>query len=256
MIATAHPLHATTLARKAVDDGYDVVVAIGGDGTMNEVATALVGTTATLGLIPCGSGNGLGRHLGIFGSKSNPWDCLIKGRTRVIDAGEIDGRLFFNASGMGFEALIADKFSRLSKRGFWGYLSTSAYAYRHYAAETYSIRTNSGQVKKSAFTLAVTNCDQYGNNAYISPGAKVDDGELDLTSIPPLGLFRSMPLVTQLFTARLDRNPSVYRARSSTFEIERERSGLIHTDGEPWQAGTTVSVKVHPKCLSILVPPN
>ncbi len=256
VVATERPLHATELARAAVAEGCDVVVAIGGDGTMNEVATALVDTPATLGLIPCGSGNGLGRHLGIYGSKQKPWDCLLDGKIRVIDAGEIDGRLFFSVAGMGFEAVIADEFSRLTKRGFWSYLKTGMLAYRHYSPESYTIRTKAGTHTIAPFTLAVTNCDQYGNNAYVSPGAMVDDGELDLTAMPSVGLMRSIPLLAQLFTNRLDQNTSVHRQRSKVFEIDRKQSGLIHTDGEPWQAGANLTVKVRPGCLRVMVPAN
>lgn len=252
--STERPLHATELARRAVDEGCDVVVAIGGDGTMNEVATALVDTPASLGLIPCGSGNGLGRNLGVFGHRRHPWQCLLNGRTRTIDAGEIDGRLFFTVAGLGFEAVIADQFARMTKRGFFRYLTTSAAAFRHHQAEACLVRVDGQELAVNPFTLAITNCDQYGNNAYIAPGAKVDDGLLDLTAVPALGLLGSLPMLAQLFTGRLDRNPSVQRARSAAFTIERAGPGLIHTDGEPWAAGKILEVKVRPACLRVIVP--
>lgn len=256
LVPTERSKHATELARRAVDEGCDVVVAIGGDGTMNEVASALVHTPAALGLIACGSGNGLARHLGIFGSPRHMFDTLLTGRPRVIDSGVIDGHPFFNAAGLGFEAVIADKFTNLRKRGFLRYLTVSTSSFWRYRPTACAIDTGQHTLRTPVFTLAIANCDQYGNNAYIAPGAKVDDGLLDLTAVPPVGFFNALPLVAQLFTKRLDRNARVPRFRSASFTLERDQPGLIHTDGEPYQAGTHLEVAVRPQSLRVIVPAN
>ncbi len=254
LVPTERPRHATELARRAVDEGCDIIVAIGGDGTMNEVATALVHTPATLGLIACGSGNGLARHLGVFGSPRHMFGTLLTGRPRVIDSGLIDGHPFFNAAGLGFEAVIAEKFATLKQRGFLRYLTVSVSTFRHYRSEPCTIRAADQTLRTPVFTLAVANCDQYGNNAYIAPGARVDDGLLDLTAVPPVGVFNAIPLVAQLFTKRLDRNARVPRFRAAAFTLERATPGLIHTDGEPHQAGTAIAVTTRPQSLRVLVP--
>lgn len=254
LVPTERPKHATELARRAVDEGCDVVVAIGGDGTMNEVASALVHTPTALGLIACGSGNGLARHLGIFGSPQHMFGNLLTGRARVIDSGLIDGHPFFNAAGLGFEAVISDKFAQLRRRGFLRYLSVSTATFWRYQSATCTIHV-AGQIHRTpVFTLAVANCDQYGNNAYIAPGAKVDDGLLDLTAVPPVGFFNAVPLVVQLFTRRLDRNARVPRFRATAFTLEREQPGLIHTDGEPHAAGRRIDVTVRPQSLRVIAP--
>lgn len=254
LVPTERPKHATELARRAVDEGCTTVVAIGGDGTMNEVATALVDSPAALGLIACGSGNGLARHLGIFGSPRHMFATLLTGRPRVIDSGVIAGHPFFNAAGLGFEAVISDKFAQLRRRGFLRYLSVSTTTFWRYQPDACTIICADRTLRTPVFTLAVANCDQYGNNAYIAPGAKVDDGLLDLTVVPPVGFFNALPLVAQLFTRRLDRNPRVPRFRSGAFTLERDQPGLIHTDGEPHQTGTRIEVAVRPQSLRVIVP--
>jgi diacylglycerol kinase (ATP) len=129
---TQHARHACTLAGQAVADGCTTIVAVGGDGTMNEVASALLDTSATLGLVPCGSGDGLGRHLHIHGSPARALAILETGHVRTIDSGAVNGHTFFCAAGIGFEAEIAHRFNRLQRRGFLRYLTTSASGYFAY----------------------------------------------------------------------------------------------------------------------------
>jgi YegS/Rv2252/BmrU family lipid kinase len=256
VVSTEHPRHATDLARRAVDEGCELVVAIGGDGTMNEVATALVGTSAIFGLIPCGSGNGLGRHLGIPGPGRGAFRTLLDGRPLEIDTGVINSDPFFCAAGVGFEALIASRFSTLTNRGFSGYLRTGAQAWRSYRPEIYRIHHLDVTVEVEAFTLAFANSAQYGNNAYIAPGASVRDGLIDLTAIPRVNLFNAIPLLWRLFHGSLDRVPSVTRLRGGPFVIERAKPGWVHTDGEPRAEASRLEVTVRPKSLRIMVPPG
>ncbi|MEO6244018.1 MAG: diacylglycerol kinase family protein, partial [Opitutaceae bacterium] len=130
VLLTERARHASDLARRALDDGCELVVAVGGDGTMNEIAAVVSGTTATLGLVPCGSGDGLGRHLRIHGSVARALEILDHGRPRLIDTGIADGHPFFTAAGLGFEAEIAHRFNRLERRGFLRYLTTGAAVWR------------------------------------------------------------------------------------------------------------------------------
>jgi diacylglycerol kinase family enzyme len=256
VVSTEYPRHATELARRAVDEGCGLVVAIGGDGTMNEVATALVGTPVAFGLIPCGSGNGLGRHLGIPGPGRGAFRTLLEGRSIAIDSGVINSDPFFCAAGVGFEALIASRFSTLANRGFSGYLRTSTLAWRGYRAETYRIHQDATTVTVEAFTVAFANSAQYGNNAYIAPGASVRDGMVDLTAIPRVGPLNALPLLWRLFHGSLDRVPSVTRLRGGAFVIERAKPGWVHTDGEPRAEASRLEVTVRPRSLNVMVPPG
>ena len=251
---TLHPRHATELAAQALADGCELIVAVGGDGTLNEVAAVLTGTSATLGLVPCGSGNGLGRLLGIHGPAGRSLATLRTGRSRLIDTGLADGHPFFTAAGLGFEAEVSAKFNLLQRRGFLRYLSTSAALLWRHRPLSCVIGHDGRQETASIFTLAVANSDQYGNNARIAPGASVEDGLLDLMAVPPLTPFNALPLLWRLFAGTLDHAPGVHHFRGSRFVIERPAPGLIHTDGETHAAGVRVEFIVRPRSLRVLAP--
>ena len=255
VVPTERPRHATELALRALDEGRRLVVAIGGDGTMNEVASALVGTDATLGLIPCGSGNGLGRYLGIPGPGKGAYRALLAGHTRLIDSGLAAGHRFFNAMGLGFDAEISARFNALGSRGLPAYARTTLKTLLGYRPQHYVIRGDGfSPLSAPAFLVAVANSDQYGNDCFIAPHARVDDGLLDLTLLRRLTFFNALPLAERLFTKRIDGSPSVVRLRAPRFVIERSAAGPIHTDGEVRECGREVEVAVHPSSLRVAVP--
>lgn len=254
VVLTERPRHATELARRAVTEGCGLVVAIGGDGTLNEVAAGLVGTNAVFGLIPCGSGNGLGRHLGIPGPGQGAFRTLIEGRVRAIDTGEVNGIPFFNAAGFGFDAEIAHRFNQLTRRGLSAYVRTTLGALAHYRAQPCLIRNGVASLQTNAFLLTVANSDQYGNDCFIAPGASVEDGQLDLTVITRANVFNAGPLAARLFLKKIDGSGSVFRLRGDHFTIERAAPGLIHTDGETHLADAALEIVVRPRSLRIMVP--
>jgi diacylglycerol kinase (ATP) len=251
---TERPRHATDLARDALAAGFELIVAVGGDGTMNEVATTLVGAETTFGLVPCGSGDGLGRHLGIHGTVTRALEILVTGRPQLIDSGLADGRPFFTAAGIGFEAEIARRFNGLRRRGFLRYLTTSAQGFREWQPQQYTIEHADRRETVRAFTLAVTNANQYGNNARIAPDARVDDGELDLCVVPPVGFWNALPLARNLFNGTIGRVAGVSIRRGPTFTVERAEPGLLHTDGELHEAGTRIVFTIRPASLRVMVP--
>ncbi len=254
LVNTERPRHATELAAEAVRGGCGLVVAIGGDGTMNEVATALVDTPAIFGLIPCGSGNGLGRHLGIHQAGESAFRTLLEGQPMAIDTGMINGFPFFCAAGLGFEALIASRFALLTSRGFSGYLRSSAQAWFSYRPENYVIHHAGRAIPVEAFTLAIANSSQYGNNAYIAPDASVHDGLLDLTAVPRVNLLNAGPLIWRLFHGSINRVSTVTHLQGDQFVIERPKPGWIHTDGEPRATTAKLEITVKPRSLRIMVP--
>lgn len=256
VVLTERPRHATELARRAVADGCGLVVAIGGDGTLNEVAAGLVGTPAVFGLIPCGSGNGLGRHLGIPGPGKGAFRTLVEGSVRTIDTGEVNGIPFFNAMGFGFDAEIADRFNHLARRGLPSYVRTTLGSFFNYRPQPCLIRNGVASLQTTAFLLTVANSDQYGNDCYIAPGAQVDDGQLDLTVIKRANLLTAAPLAARLFLKKIDGSSSVSRLRGAHFTIERPAPGLIHTDGETHHTGALLEITVRPGSLRIMVPPR
>lgn len=254
ILPTTHPLHARELATEALQSGFGRVVAVGGDGTMNEVAGALVGSEAVLGLVPCGSGNGLGRHLGIHGPLPHMLGILTGGRPRRIDTGTADGHAFFCVAGLGFEAGIAARFNSLRKRGFLRYLSTGLRTLRGSRAFPVTVETDGGITRFEAFTLAVANSDQYGNNARIAPGASVTDGRLDLTALPAPGILTTWPLLWQLFRGSLRAGGGVHRLQAARFLVRTPGPGTLHTDGETHSVGAAVEFVVRPASLQVLCP--
>jgi len=259
LVSTERPHHATELAREAVAGGCALIVAIGGDGTINETATALVHAPApvALGLIPCGSGNGLGRHLGITRPDARAFHTLLHGKPRLIDTARANEHPFFNVMGLGFDAEISARFRALKKRGFPAYVRIILSEFGKFSPVTCRIFTEAGTpvpIETRAFIVAVANSDQYGNNGYIAPAARIDDGLLDLTLIRRANWLTALPLALRLLTRRLHGSPDVAHMRAPRFVIERDAPGLIHTDGEPRQTAPTVEVSILPHSLRVMVP--
>lgn len=256
LVTTTGPHHATELARAAVAEGCDRVVAVGGDGTMNEVAQALLHSPAALGLVPCGSGNGLALHLGIPLTARRALALATDPGARVaaIDTGSVNGRPFFNAMGLGFDADISERFNHLTRRGLPAYVRTGLRAWVGRRTETVIVRGGGHSAALDILLVAIANSDQYGNNARIAPGARVDDGLLDLVAVRPVGLVNVLPLVARLFAGQFHTSPRVMHLRDTAFTIERPAAGLVHTDGETHATGATLSIRVLPRSLRLLVP--
>ncbi|MDB6093203.1 MAG: diacylglycerol kinase [Verrucomicrobia bacterium] len=256
VVSTEAPGHATGLARQAIRRGCRRIVAVGGDGTMNEIAQALVGTHAALALIPCGSGNGLALHLGIPTSPRSALALLADPTHRevAIDTGTANGHAFFNVMGLGFDAEISRAFNRLTRRGLAAYAVTGYRALASHRAERCTIACNGTRKNLMVSLIAVANSDQYGNAAYIAPGARVDDGVLDLIAVGPVGWFDALPLVARLFLGSITSSRRVQKLSSRRFLIERAAGGWIHTDGETHEVGARIEVAVRPRSLWITVP--
>ncbi len=251
---TARPGHAEELAARALDDGCGLVVAVGGDGTLNEVARVLIGSGAILGLVPGGSGDGLGRHLGLHGPADRALRILDTGVPRLIDTGLAAGRPFVTAAGVGLEAEIALRFNRLRRRGLPRYLSTAFATWRAVPPADFRVTAGDRRETIRAHTVAVANADQYGNNARIAPAARVDDGRLDLCAVPPITWFNAPRLAFALFSGRIAAVPAVRSFRSDRFVVERPAPGPFHTDGETHAGEATVEFLVRPASLRIMVP--
>lgn len=255
-VCTEAPGHATELAREAAQAGCEQVVAVGGDGTMNEVAQALLHTPTALALVPCGSGNGLALHLGLPLAPLAALTLIAGGGGRVaaLDTGAADGWPFFNAMGLGLDADVSHRFNSLVQRGLAGYLRTALAAVRNLRPERVCVTSANFRDELDVLLVAVANSDQYGNNARIAPGARVDDGMLDLVAVSPVGLFGAALLAVRMFTGSFDESRHVRRLRGRRFVIDRVAPGLIHTDGETHPAGARVEVVVHPRSLRVLIP--
>lgn len=254
VVPTERPRHAIELARRAVEEGCGLVVAVGGDGMINEVAQALVGTDAVLGLIPCGSGNGLSRHLGLPRPDDRAFRTLLTGRRRTIDTGTANGIPFFNVMGAGFDAEISRQFNRISSRGVPAYFRIGLSAWHRFHPETFVISDGRDTLTVRAILVAVANSDQYGGAAFIATGAQVDDGRLDLIAVPASGFFRAVPLLARLLLNSFDRGHGIVHLRGGRFTIRRTAPGCIHTDGEVHETGADIEVVIRPRSLHVMVP--
>lgn len=245
--------HAYEIAQQAVKAGYDIVVAIGGDGTVNETASGLVNSEATLGIIPNGSGNGLARGLGIPISIRRAAKIVTTGQTRSIDVGQISGRYFFVIAGLGLDAKIGKRFDESKMRGPAPYYIAGFREFFRYHEPEYKIKFDGQTIKTRALVVAVANTKQYGNNAIIAPNAKPDDGLLDLAIIQPTSFVSAMYYLPTLFTGRIDRAPFTRIYRATKFEIHREFPAPYTLDGEVFEGKTPLKVTMLPKSLKVIV---
>jgi diacylglycerol kinase (ATP) len=247
--------HGTELARQAVAERCGLVIAWGGDGTINEVASELVGTVTPLGIVRAGSGNGLARELGIPPDPHHALDVALTGRDRDIDAGQIEGRRFFNVAGVGFDAAMAADFNRLGgeRRGPIRYTGVVARALFGYRAAHYSIDVDGQRLETEALLIAIANLSQYGSNAVIAPGARPDDGLLDVMVVGTRGVAGRIGLVVRAFNRTIDRAARVTRLPAMRVVVRAEQPIPFHADGEPHQGGTTVEARIHPAAIRVRV---
>ena len=251
---TEYAGHACEIAAQAAQDGVNLVVAIGGDGTINEVGRSLIHTSTAMGIIPCGSGNGLARHLRIPLSARGAIDIINNGTVKAVDYGTIDGRPFFCTCGVGFDAFVSLKFAQSGKRGLLTYLENTLHESLNYKPETYYIENSTGTEKHKAFLIACANASQYGNNAYIAPQARLDDGVMDITILEPFTVLDVPSLAFQLFNRTLDQNSRIKTMRDTSITIHRKHPGVFHFDGDPIMGGKDLKVEIIHKGLNVLCP--
>ncbi|MEY8720823.1 diacylglycerol kinase family protein [Bacteroides stercorirosoris] len=254
VVYTEYAGHAVEIAAQKAKEGVHAVVAIGGDGTINEIARSLVHTKTALGIIPCGSGNGLARHLQISMEPKKAIEIINEGIMDVIDYGKINDVPFFCTCGVGFDAFVSLKFAKAGRRGPLTYLEKTLLESLKYQPETYELETEDGTLKYKAFLIACGNASQYGNNAYIAPQATLTDGLLDVTILEPFTVLDVPALSFQLFNKTIDQNSRIKTFRCQTLRIHRTKPGVVHFDGDPMMMGENIDVKVIKEGLQVIIP--
>lgn len=245
---------ATRLALEAIEKKCDAVLAAGGDGTINETAAALCGTGVVLGILPCGSGNGLARHLGIPIDLREGLKVIHEDHPTDIDYATVNDRKFFCTCGVGFDAAVSAAFARKKTRGKFTYLQSTFETYANYEPEFYTIRANGKKLTEKAFLVAVCNASQYGNNAYIAPSASINDGLLDVTIIHAGNTLSTALVGVDMMTGMIERNMLIQTFRTDNIIIERERSGPSHLDGEPLEMDDCLDIRCHHNGLRVFTP--
>ncbi|WP_207533729.1 diacylglycerol/lipid kinase family protein [Desertivirga arenae] len=247
--------HAFTLAERASSEGVDVIVAVGGDGTINEVASAVEGTNSIMGIIPFGSGNGLARSLNVSLKTDRALKALNRFKIEVIDTAELAGYKFFNMGGVGFDARISYQFTTLPKRGFKGYVKTTFNEILNYKAKKYLIEIDGKRMERDAFMISIANSSQYGNNAYISPTASLKDGLLDLCIVKPFPLYHFPVMVYHLFSKTSEKSRYVEIIKGKNIRIKTtnvDTPEVIHLDGEPRRVNGDILANIKPLSLKVL----
>lgn len=249
---TQYAGHATEIAKNAISK-YDIVVAVGGDGSVNETAKSLINSNVTLAIIPTGSGNGLARHLKIPLKIDDAINQINKFNVEQIDVLKINDEFSFNVSGIGFDALISHKFASFGKRGFWSYLKIVIKEFSKYKPVDYNLKFDEIDVTKTAFLLSLANSSQFGNNAWISPKSIINDGKFEIVILKKFSLIHAISLAVKLFRGTIHNSKYVETISVEKLEIKNQEKLFAHIDGDPFTFESDINISVLHKTLNILV---
>ena len=251
---TKYSGHAVELASSCSKSGYDLVVAVGGDGTVNEVGRGLIHSGVPMGIIPCGSGNGLARHLGIPLDPIRSFRWLQNYHVEDIDYGLLNDKAFFTTCGVGFDALISKKFAESKSRGLMSYVENVLHELLLYHSDSYLLFLDGEVVDMDAFLITCANANQWGNGAYIAPGASVCDGYLDVSAISRFSPFDIPLMAYQLMHKQIDKNPCVFTRKCRELTIRRRGTCVAHYDGDPILTKGDINMRIVPHGLRVAVP--
>ncbi|HQQ94771.1 MAG TPA: YegS/Rv2252/BmrU family lipid kinase [Bacteroidia bacterium] len=241
-----------TIRNMLLSGTFTDAVAVGGDGTVNKVASAIRGTGIRLGILPAGSGNGLARTLNISMDFRQALKQITSGQSQSIDSGVINGRDFFCTSGVGFDAHIAFLFSKSVSRGLWSYVKITLGQLYRYKPESYSIQLKDQVLEKEAFLITVANAGQYGNDFYIAPEAKTDDGLFHVVLLKPWKFYELPLLFTKILLKKAHTCKQIETYTSDQVTIIRHSEGPVHFDGEPDMQGRTLAFSLHHNTLQVI----
>ncbi len=254
-VETDYAGHACELAAQAVKENYDVVVAVGGDGTVNEIGRTLLHSDTALGVVPAGSGNGLARSLGIPTSVHSAIDVVLQANIRKIDAGKLCDRCFFSMAGVGFDAVVGKIFNDLKViRGPVPYVFIGLFEFLFYRPEKFTIYFDNSRIDVKALMVTVANAKGWGAGVVLSPFAEPDDGFFDLCIIHPIKFWRALLYTHRILVGKLHTIRQFERYKVKTFRIVRKKPGPFHVDGETFSGGKILDFKLEHRALNLIVP--
>lgn len=254
IVLTEYPNHAAEIAQQAIEMNIKKVVAVGGDGTINEIASVLRGSEISLGIVPIGSGNGLARDLKIPMDYKKAIDKAISGQPFEMDTCTVNDIPFFCTAGIGFDAFVADKFSKKGSRGFLTYILSTIESFFTYKPISVKIEDESKISSETAFAITFANASQYGNDAVVAPDSKIDDGLLDMVILHPFSFIYSIGIIWRLFHKSFSKSKFVQTVKGAKFKIYANSPCLIHFDGEPKLLYTSELVfEISSKKLQVII---
>ncbi len=254
VVFTEYAGHATKLAQCAAAKDARLVVAVGGDGTVNEVARGLLNTSTALGILPKGSGNGLARHLGIPMVLTQALEILNEPSFGRIDSCSINGHPFFCTSGIGFDGLISSVFAKSKKRGLSSYIQLIIKEFRGFMAQEATLQINDKELTADFFVMAFANASQYGNNAFIAPMANIQDGLLDVCLIRKVGVTEALQLGYGLLTKQIAHSSLAEFHTCSTVQVRCPQPQHFHADGEYRGQAQEFNIQLFPRSLEVVAP--
>lgn len=255
-VYTRYAGHALELAREGVQKEYDIIVAVGGDGTIHEVSQSLIHTKSTLAIIPMGSGNGFARFFGIPTIVRRAIKIIAEGSEKTIDTVLCNSEYFVNVAGFGFDAKIGDVFDKAcaDERGGLNYVKLIVEEFLSYPLQKCRFKINGEIVEKSFFIASVANSNQYGLNAVIAPEADISDGQFELVFVKEMPVFDVVPATIRLFAKQLNRSRHVETYHLEEFTLLNDAPRLIHLDGEPRMFAGDITFTIQKQSLKCLVP--
>ncbi len=251
IIITERAKHAIELSKEAVKNNIDAVIAVGGDGSVNEVGRSLIHTDVAMGILPLGSGNGLARHLKIPMNIEGAIEKINQFSSKKIDTATINEEVFLGTAGLGFDAHVGWKFSEFGKRGFFSYMQITANEFFKYKTDQYSLEIDGKTIESDAFLVSFANSSQFGNNAWIAPSAEIDDGMISLCVLEKFPALLAPDMIFKLFSKRLEKSKYYKIYKGKEIKIKHHR-GLAHIDGEPIRVKEDLIIKVLPSSLHVI----
>jgi len=250
---TKSPKDAMRIASAAEQENFDIIVAAGGDGTINEVVQGIGNSPVMLGIIPIGSGNGLARHLGIPLEPEKALSILNHLNTRIIDIASINGYPFASIAGLGFDARVANKYRKLKKRGFYGYFRVVTQEFFRYREREYTLTFNDQKITRKALLLSIANSNQFGYNTIIAPTAEPDDGLLDVVIMKKFPIGEIPRMIGLLFTGKIDQSSYIESYKTTEIFINRKRGKRVNIDGEAIKMGREIFIRIQPAAIKVIV---
>ena len=254
IVFTNYKGHAREISAKAAAENAFAVIAVGGDGSINDIACGIVNTPTALGIIPRGSGNGLARSLKVPFNLDSAISAINQMNIQTIDTGSVNGHVFTNMAGVGFDGLVSEKFAGLKFRGFLGYMRIVASEYFAYKPQKYKLKMDGHLTTQRALFVSFANSNQFGYNTVIAPDAALDDGLLDVCVFQKPLLIDIPKLARQMYLGRIDESKYMQTYKCTRVALNRREDTPIHVDGEPLKVGKALNVKINPASLRVIVP--
>lgn len=251
---TARPGDAREYALQGVEKGCSIIAAVGGDGTINEIASGIEGADAALAVVPNGSGNGLARHLNIPLDIPEAIRCINHHKVSLIDTASLNGHIFVSVAGVGFDARVASLYRKARRRGFYGYFRIVVKEFLRYKEHRYQVEIDGKRLERDAFFISISNSNQFGYGTVIAPSARLDDGVLNVSIVRKIPLSEMPHTLQQLFTLRIDRSPYVETHTGSRITILRDDSKWVNIDGEAIREEPMLQIISRPGTLKVALP--